>query len=631
LRLRESGRFLIIIIIFFSCALALVSSSLAQTPASRGESTPAPAPPAKPAPGDEENVHAASAAPGPLLRNLVADQKSILTSPFKVRLEDLSWLAPVAGLTAGLINADAELSSRISTTGTLVRRSSTLSNGGLALMVGGAGSLYLLGKSRGDDHQQEAGILAGEAGVNSLAVAEVLKLATLRERPKAGSGLGRFGQSRTGLDGSFPSVHAAVAWSVASVLAHEYPGVITQVLGYGLATGISVARVTGRDHFPSDVVAGSAIGWLIGRQVYASHHNSELPGGAYGTFTSDDRSETGDRGNSWASPYVPMDSWVYPAFERLAALGVVDSGLFGLRPWTRRECARLLEEAADSVDESSPDAGEPSRLYNALAGEFSAELEGNPTEHVALDSIYARATEITGKPLTDGYHFGQTIVNDFGRPYQQGANGLGGFSGNGVLGPFGFYIRGEYEHAPSAPGVSQAVQDGIQQADAKTTTAQTFGPIIFQKATAIPAFNQFRLLDTYVMLNIKGWQTSFGKQTVWTGPTQDPFLSSDNAEPMYMLKVDQITPTKLPSYLGLLGPMRTVVWIGKLTGEHYVNTQDGNIAFRQGRSLSRQPMVNGVKVSFKPTPNFEFSVGRTGLWGGPDFPITFHTTRLSFL
>jgi hypothetical protein len=41
-------------------------------------------------------------------------------------------------------------------------------------------------------------------------------------------------------------------------------------------------------------------------------------------------------------------------------------------------------------------------------------------------------------------------------------------------------------------------------------------------------------------------------------------------------------------------------------------------------------MVNGVKVNFKPTPNFEFGVGRTGMWGGPDFPITLHTTRLSF-
>ncbi len=41
-----------------------------------------------------------------------------------------------------------------------------------------------------------------------------------------------------------------------------------------------------------------------------------------------------------------------------------------------------------------------------------------------------------------------------------------------------------------------------------------------------------------------------------------------------------------------------------------------------GRTLPKQPMVNGFKVNFKPTPNFEFGVGRTGMFGGPDFPIT---------
>jgi hypothetical protein len=132
------------------------------------------------------------------------------------------------------------------------------------------------------------------------------------------------------------------------------------------------------------------------------------------------------------------------------------------------------------------------------------------------------------------------------------------------------------------------------------------------------------------MLNLNGWQASFGKQTLWLGPTEDPFLWSSNAEPTYMFRVDQTTPSKLPGILGFLGPMRTELWVGKLTGQHYVNTQNGSIVFTQGRTLSRQPMVNGAKLNFKPTPNFEFGVGRTGLWGGPDFPITFRTTRLSF-
>src|SRR5580700_8896163 len=48
-----------------------------------------------------------------------------------------------------------------------------------------------------------------------------------------------------------------------------------------------------------------------------------------------------------ASTYVPLDSWVYPAFDRLAALGYVQTAFVALRPWTRMECARLLEETSD--------------------------------------------------------------------------------------------------------------------------------------------------------------------------------------------------------------------------------------------------------------------------------------------
>lgn len=547
--------------------------------------------------------------PGPLLRNIVYDQKTIWTSPFKARIEDLNWIVPLVGLTAGMINADAELSSRIDTTGTFSRHAGTISNAGLAAAVAGGGGLYLLGKIRSDDRQRETGIVAGEAAINSVIVAEVLKVVSRRERPTDGTGQGRFFKGSVG-NSSFPSLHAMATWSIASAVSHEYPGPLTQTFTYGVATVVSLARVYGRDHFPSDVIAGATMGWLIGRQVYAAHHRPDLPGGGYGTFHQASTNEPLSSETQF-SPYVPLDSWVYPAFDRLAGLGVINSNFAGLRPWTRAECARLLEEAEGSVD---PDFGdEGSRLYKDLAEEFAQELGGEYGPYLGLDSVYARVTGISGTPLTDSYHFGQTIVNDFGRPFQNGGNGLGGFSASGSSGGLGFYIRGEYEHAPSAAGYTQAQQDAIQIADFKPPAP----------AQAIPAFNQFRLLDTYITLNLKGWATSFGKQSLWLGPTGDPFLQSDNAEPMYMLRVDQTTPRQLPSILKYLGPYRIEFWVGKMTGHHFVQTQSAEgTAVSIGRSLDKQPMVNGTKINFKPTPNFEFGVGRTGMFGGPDFPIT---------
>jgi hypothetical protein len=607
-----------------NCRLAFLLIFFAATP-TWGQSSDSSAASSAPKPTPTPVAHAvddsryASDNPVKFLRNIAHDQKDIWTSPFKVRVQDLNWLVPLAGVSVGLINADAELASRIKGTSTLGKHSSTVSNGGVGLALGGSGALYLLGKYTGDDHKKETGILAVEAATNSLIVGEVLKAVTQRARPTDGNFKGEFFNSTSISNSSFPSVHALLAWSAASVLAHEYPGPLTQVLAYGLATGVSAARVSGRDHFPSDVVVGSAIGWLIGRQAYKSHHDPELPGAGYGTFVHEPGPEgfpAAERG----SPYVPIDSWVYPAFDRLAALGVLNSGIAGLRPWTRKECSRLIEEISGEVDESNPD--EAWRVYSALAREFATDMKGEQTDYIGLDSVYARTTSISGPPLTDGYHFGQTIVNDYGRPYQRGTNGLGGFSSSGVAGALVFSVRGEYEHAPSSAGVSQAVQDAIQVTDFK-------GP---QPASAIPAFNQFRLIDASISLNIKGWQTSFGKQTLWLSPTQDPFLWSNNAEPIYMLRVDQTHPSKLPSILGkLLGPFRTEYWVGKMTGAHWVNTQDPAIGevFTLGRTLPQQPLVNGFKINFKPSPNFEFGVGRTGIFGGPDFPVTVASVRHS--
>jgi hypothetical protein len=597
--------------------LVAATATWGQTTGSAGAAS-GPAPTPTPSQRASDNFHEASDNPAKFLGNLARDQRDIWTSPFRVRIQDLNWLVPLAGVSVGLINADAEMASRIKGTSTLGQHSGTISNAGLGLALGGSGGLYLLGKIRGDEHQKETGILAVEAVTNSLAVGEALKAVTQRSRPSDGNFKGEFYNSTSISNSSFPSLHALLVWSAASVLAHEYPGPLTQVFAYGLATGVSVARVSGRNHFPSDVVVGSAMGWLIGRQVYKTHHNSELPGSGFGTFIH----EPGPEGLSSAeraSPYVPIDSWVYPAFDRLAALGVINSGITGLRPWTRKECSRLLEEVSGEVDENNPD--EAWRLYSALAREFSTEIGGDESDYIGLDSVYTRINSISGPPLTDGYHFGQTIVNDYGRPFQRGTNALTGFSSSGSSGALGFYVRGEYEHAPPAAGFSQTVQDAIQAADLK-------GP---QPASPISAFNQFRLLDAYLSLNIKGWQTSFGKQTLWLGPTQDPFLWSNNAEPIYMLRVDQTHPQKLPGYLGLLGPYRSELWVGKLTGDHWVDTQDPAVGQVSsiGRTLSKQPMVNGLKVNFKPTPNFEFGVGRTGMFGGPDYPVTLGSLKHS--
>lgn len=94
---------------------------------------------------------------------------------------------------------------------------------------------------------------------------------TWRERPLQDNGRGLFFQSSAGTDSSFPSNHSIIAWSSAAVIASEYPSRWAQLGVHSMAAGVSLTRVMGQQHFPTDVLIGSATGWLIGRYVVRKH------------------------------------------------------------------------------------------------------------------------------------------------------------------------------------------------------------------------------------------------------------------------------------------------------------------------------------------------------------------------
>ena len=177
------------------------------------------------------------------LKHLLADQKAIWTSPAHLRWADGSWLFPLAAATGGFFATDRAVPPALSTDQAKLNRYVKVSDYGLYSMIGVGGGLYIWGKLSHDDHQRETGILAGEAAINSLAVNTVFKYAFGRARPNQDGGLGDFFQHGT----SFASDHSVIAWSIASVFAHEYPGPLTQIAAYGLATTISATR-EGRSH-----------------------------------------------------------------------------------------------------------------------------------------------------------------------------------------------------------------------------------------------------------------------------------------------------------------------------------------------------------------------------------------------
>ena len=556
-----------------------------------------------------------------LLTRFAGDQSAIWTSPLRLRRRDEVWAMPALAGMGVFLASDSWFSKQVPAS--QITRSRSLSNYGAYSLAGAAGGMFLFGKIMHNDHAAETGFLAAEAAVNAFAVDYALKSVFDRQRPYQGTGSGHFFSGGS----SFPSEHAAVSWAIAGVIAHEYPGPVTKLVSYGLASAVSLARVTGKEHFPSDVVVGGLLGYFIAHQIYQRHRDPEVSQAPWGSPV-DLHPPEQDKVRSprnMGSPYVPLDSWVYSSLERLAALGYLQTAYLGMRPWSRMECARLLEEVGEGMRyRGDRGAGEAEKIYAALLSEFSDETgRRNGAANVGLswDSIYTRFTGITGTPLRDGFHFGQTIVNDYGRPYGEGFNQVTGITGSGVAGMFSFSFRGEYQHAPSVasnpPNVLQAtaVEDGV----------------VTPLPDGSPTINRFRLIEGSIGFTVNNVKISFGKQNLWWGPGESgPLLLSDNAAPITMLQIDNVSPFEIPLLSSLLGPVRMNSFIGQLSGQNWVYNPPLSVGlspnvdprFLVGPNFSPQPFIHGNKISFHPTPNLEFGMGVTAIFGGPGLPFT---------
>jgi PAP2 superfamily len=208
--------------------------------------------------------------------NLLRDQAAIWTSPAHLRSSNALGPTLLVLSTALLIATDHQvMSSGVPNDASLNDRAVTASNGLVGGFIAAPILIYSFGRLHHDNHATETGILGGESILDSLAVNEVLKVASERERPTVDDSRGRFFQSSVGFDSSFPSNHSIIAWSSATAIASEYGGPMTQLTAYGLATGVSLTRVLGRQHFPSDVVVGSAVGWMIARYVVHRHRHAD--------------------------------------------------------------------------------------------------------------------------------------------------------------------------------------------------------------------------------------------------------------------------------------------------------------------------------------------------------------------
>ncbi len=253
---------------------------------------------------------------------------------------------------------------------------------------------------------------------------------------------------------------------------------------------------------------------------------------------------------------------------------------------------------------------EAQEILDKLFRELRLELPDPRGTVYGIESGYTRLMGIDGPTLRDSYHLGQTISNDYGRPYQSGFNSIAGYSTLNEAGRFSLYVRGEYQHAPAGNGYPQALGSLLSTIDQPVSNPSSapqptilVGPIAEQ--------NPFRLVEATASFHLLGHEISGGKQDAWLGPGMGGAMAwSNNAENIYSFRINRVEPLNIFLLSRLLGPLRYDFFVGSL----------------KGHSLPNSPWVHAEMFSFRPTVNFEFGFERTIIWGGEGHePVTLHT------
>jgi len=223
----------------------------------------------------DQSLPDAPAAPGAVTVKglpvaILKDQIPIWTSPVRTRVNDLLWLLPLGAATGVTLSKDTDTMRRVPVDHTYNKDNVNVSNAVLGGEIAIPVVLFGVGVLNENDHAHETGVLSGEALADAVVVEEVMKVVFRRERPLYNNAAGDFFVSGAG-NNSFPSSHSTLAWATAAVVAGEYRNIWVDAGVYTAATTVSLTRVLGQEHFPTDVLVGGAVGWLVGHYVLKKH------------------------------------------------------------------------------------------------------------------------------------------------------------------------------------------------------------------------------------------------------------------------------------------------------------------------------------------------------------------------
>jgi membrane-associated phospholipid phosphatase len=150
-----------------------------------------------------------------------------------------------------------------------------MSNIAIGGLSGTLGTIWMYGIKTHNEHLKETRSVGLETLVNTFLVYTPMQFIAGRQRPDTGNNHGDFWRHHS-INTSFPSGHPMFAMSMATVVAHEYPKTWVKLLAYGTVATVIAGRLLAHDHWASDELVGTALGYFIGLHVFHSHCNPQF-------------------------------------------------------------------------------------------------------------------------------------------------------------------------------------------------------------------------------------------------------------------------------------------------------------------------------------------------------------------
>ena len=204
-----------------------------------------------------------------VVTTFIKDQEKLWRGPMNIKRSDVKWLFPLGVGAVALIATDRHVANVAERADGIRPASKFISQFGGAIPLAAASvGTWGVGTMIHNDRAAKTGKMATEAVLHTQLVVQGMKMMFNRERPNKANGDGGFWDGGR----SFPSGHAATSFAFATIIANQYKEKkIVPIAAYGLATAISMSRIGGMNHHPSDVLIGAVVGHLIGRYILHRH------------------------------------------------------------------------------------------------------------------------------------------------------------------------------------------------------------------------------------------------------------------------------------------------------------------------------------------------------------------------